>query len=637
MLRTVVARLRPAPPETVANATKQASCDEPSVDMVAFLAAAGHPCRPGKILSRGARVYQFERCPFDPDHGRKASIMIGRSGKPLFRCFHDGASGCSRHTWADFLELVGKADPFGDCKALRPEIVTNNQLSLVSDSCKELLEKTNEPTTLFQRRGRLVMVRRSRAAADQIKTSSDATVADVTPDLLSHRLHRLADFVTRDARGGKHPVHVPPRILSDLMVRGDFDVPELIGITTVPVLRGDGTVLDTPGYDPVTQLLYAPAADLVIPPIPRNPTAEDVAQAVALLEEVLHDFPFDGAASKANAVALALTAVARALIAGNVPAAVIGGNKPGVGKGMLNDVISLIVSGTEPPKCAAPTTDDELRKRLTALLLAGVLFIVIDNLKRPFDFESADAFLTCGIWSDRKLGASEQIEVLNRSILVLTGNNIHLGPDMSRRSYLINLRTPEPRPAERGGFLHDPLKPWVLANRGRLIAALLTICSAWHAAGQPRSATRMGSFEDWAAIVGGMLEIAGIEGFLQNRKDFQDAAGDKDKEWEQFLEAIGQAVGFDKLFTVQHLVSLMDLDNIQSFVEVREALPAFLKTKIRDSKDTFKLSAELGKNFGYKEGEPFGNQGIFITRGDKKATGGRSQWMVRRMRPNGAG
>jgi hypothetical protein len=69
---------------------------------------------------------------------------------------------------------------------------------------------------------------------------------------------------------------------------------------------------------------------------------------------------------------------------------------------------------------------------------------------------------------------------------------------------------------------------------------------------------------------------------------------------------------------------------------VREALPGFLKSKVRDGKDSLRLSADLGRHFGYKAGMPFGAQSLTIERADKKASGSRLQWRIRHMRPTRA-
>ena len=65
---------------------------------------------------------------------------------------------------------------------------------------------------------------------------------------------------------------------------------------------------------------------------------------------------------------------------------------------------------------------------------------------------------------------------------------------------------------------------WVRANRGRLVAACLTLCRAWIAAGRPRGTRSIGSYEAWAQVMGGVLGVAGIEGFLGNLDEMLAAA-----------------------------------------------------------------------------------------------------------------
>jgi hypothetical protein len=62
-------------------------------------------------------------------------------------------------------------------------------------------------------------------------------------------------------------------------------------ITNVPVLRSDGTVFDSPGYDTATGIYYHPTGD--VPKIQPNPTRENAVDAAAWLLDLLHDFPYE--------------------------------------------------------------------------------------------------------------------------------------------------------------------------------------------------------------------------------------------------------------------------------------------------------------------------------------------------------
>jgi putative DNA primase/helicase len=65
---------------------------------------------------------------------------------------------------------------------------------------------------------------------------------------------------------------------------------------------------------------------------------------------------------------------------------------------------------------------------------------------------------------------------------------------------------------------------WALENRGSLVAATLTLGRAWIDAGAPRwSGAPLGSFERWCDVIGGVLEVVGVRGFLGDRPALQPA------------------------------------------------------------------------------------------------------------------
>ena len=78
---------------------------------------------------------------------------------------------------------------------------------------------------------------------------------------------------------------------------------------------------------------------------------------------------------------------------------------------------------------------------------------------------------------------------------------------------------------------------WVRANRGKLVAACLTLCQAWVAAGRPRGTRSIGSFEDWAQTVGGVLDVAGVEGFLGNIDEMMEASDTEGAAWRGFVQS----------------------------------------------------------------------------------------------------
>ncbi|MFO1077104.1 MAG: hypothetical protein U1E73_05195 [Planctomycetota bacterium] len=91
----------------------------------------------------------------------------------------------------------------------------------------------------------------------------------------------------------------------------------LAGVTSAPVLRADLTILDQPGYDNATGLIYEPRCDY--PQIPAEPSCDEVASALARLRAPFADFPLVTPADHASLLAYLLTLAARPAILGPVP------------------------------------------------------------------------------------------------------------------------------------------------------------------------------------------------------------------------------------------------------------------------------------------------------------------------------
>ena len=73
-------------------------------------------------------------------------------------------------------------------------------------------------------------------------------------------------------------------------------------------------------------------------------------------------------------------------------------------------------------------------------------------------------------------------------------------------------------------------------HRPELVAALLTIIQAWLAAGRPAyTGKRLAGFEAWSNVVGGILQHAKMEGFLDNRDQVMRHAQQSQEEEVEFV------------------------------------------------------------------------------------------------------
>jgi hypothetical protein len=140
-----------------------------------------------------------------------------------------------------------------------------------------------------------------------------------------------------------------------------------------------------------------------------------------------------------------------------------------------------------------------------------------------------------------------------------------------------------------------------------LVGAVLTIARGWYAAGKPKAEgiPRLGSFESWAEIVGGVLAFAGIEGFLGNLEELYSKADEGNAEWEAFLKEWWRQVGEDKI-TVKDLAKLIENEKA-----LRDALPGDL-SEARD-KGEGSFTRRLGKAIAKRAGTRYGEDGLHIT------------------------
>src|SRR5207302_8118495 len=99
-------------------------------------------------------------------------------------------------------------------------------------------------------------------------------------------------------------IDCPPNLAAAFLERiGDWKLRVLSGITNAPTLRPDGSILDQPGYDTATGILFD-RRGMAYPLIPREPTKEQARGALADLNALVSEFPFvpdDAAATHISA------------------------------------------------------------------------------------------------------------------------------------------------------------------------------------------------------------------------------------------------------------------------------------------------------------------------------------------------
>lgn len=466
---------------------------------------------------------------------------------------------------------------------------------------------------LYVRGGLLVRVKRDEHGKMQLQ--------EVNESALRGRMARTAQWLRHGKDDYPIAVHPPVAVVRDVLHLPEWDgLPALVNITESPVLRPDGTVLDTPGYDTATGLLYVPAADLNLRTVAPEPTAHEMLDALDLINVMLQDFPFADDASKANMIGLLITLVLRPAIAGHVPMALFDAPQAGTGKGLLSDLAAHIATGREAATMTQPKEDEEWRKRITATLMRGPAVVLIDNLEYRLETPHLASALTTGRWEDRELGSTRVVSVPQRAIWIGNGNNIRLGGDMPRRCYWIRINARMAHPWERQDFAIPDLRGWVRDNRGELLWALLTLCRGWHAAGCPEYNTpRMGSFEAWGRMVGGILGYYGLDGFLVNQSKMYDSGDDDAPQWAAFLTAWYETFGTTTRTVADVCAEIREGGNL------RATLPEDLAGIVNNERVS--LEKRLGQALRKRVDVRFDESGLYLERAGETRTKV-AQWRV---------
>jgi hypothetical protein len=497
--------------------------------------------------------------------------------------------------------------------------VSSRELRDLSTESFAAVRAGNNPPYLFIRSGQMVHV--------VVDEKGRYGIREVTVDYIRGCLTRSANFrrVWLDRGGNRQEVATSPPLdaVRDILAQPStsWGLPPLEAISGVPLIRNDGSVISTPGYDPATWVIYTPAPGFSISSIPDIPSDEDVERAVGHIGEMYDGFPFVDHASRANMFALLLTPILRRAIRGCVPLALIDAPAAGTGKSLLAETVALLITGTNAVMQPAPTRDEEeLRKLLTAVLSAGYSLSILDNVAVKVESSNLARAVTASVWSDRILGQSRTIDLPQQTVWVITGNNITLGGDIPRRSYWIRLDAKDAQPWQRSGFKIPNLKEWVLENRAALVGALLTIARSWYAAGQPKGdAPILGSFEEWSRIIGGILHHVKVLGFLENLQELYEQSDPSEGQWESFLATIHRRY-YGRDFGVVDLVRQLRLDL---------AFHAMLPDDVYDDgKDGNLFTRKLGNAFRQRVDRRYGEFGVHLVKAGLDRSTKTVRWRV---------
>ncbi len=409
-----------------------------------------------------------------------------------------------RTTWPDPAAAIRGA-------AGSPIQIGGGMLPYAADEAEERLIARGFP--IFQHNDRLVRVARGpvSVAINHQKQVIDATrILDMTNLTMRDYLNQACGFEKYDARAKTYVPTNAPEDVSQLLIdrKGLWRFRVLNAVIHTPVIRPDNSVLCEKGYDEITGLFFDPG-DTEFPPVPDHPTREDAIAAVDSLLAPIAEVPFKTDADRAVALSAILTAIHRPLL-DFAPGHVFDAAQARTGKGLTVNYTAIVGTGSPALALLATKNPEETEKSLVAILRTGATLISLDNLVHPLGESGVvNQILTEAILFPRILGLSETFKVVNRHLLLVNGNNVELQGDLVFRCLRARLDAVTEHPELRAFKTEFPLTV-ARRERGKLVAAALTILSAFRHAGQPGHGKRpLGGFADWDREIRGALIWAG--------------------------------------------------------------------------------------------------------------------------------
>ena len=391
----------------------------------------------------------------------------------------------------------------------RPQIVCekNNEHDCVRKAVGLLA--TDE--LVYQRSGTLVTVVRQ-------SPFDLPLIAQISSPRVRTMLAEKAWWGAPRKRGKQHVIEgvsIPAAIVSQVHEAGYWpEVRPLEGLSTSPIVHPDGSVRWEAGYDPETGTYYTPVSE-----VPEQ-TLFSQASAVRCrkqLLDVVADFPWSTDTDADVWLSGLLAPLVRSW-SGPAPIVALTSASAGTGKGLLADLVGIVILGRAPARMAWTDDQEELEKRVIASVMAGATMVVIDNLPSGSDLRGSvlDMAATADRVSGRVLRESTMIDLPHRACWYATGNNIGTKGDTARRTLVCRIVSTFERPEERDDIREPELAQWVTRRRGDLLCWAITIVASYLRAGCPAPPRALGSFSGWSRAVRGAVIWAGGADVAQN-------------------------------------------------------------------------------------------------------------------------
>jgi hypothetical protein len=383
-----------------------------------------------------------------------------------------------------------------------PVEVVAGELPYVIDQVEKALIKRD--ATIFEHNDRPAYLCSEEQPTNQLVDNPRMVTFPYGEAHFAEHSSRHVNYFKRNSEGEPYSIDCPPEVPKGYLQRnGRRHLRRLRAVISTPTLRRDGSILDTPGYDPATKLFYDPCG-VAYPPIPKQPTQADIDAALATLKAPIAKFPFvpddpekpELSSSRSVVLSAILTGVSRAALA---TAPLHGFNSPvaGAGKSKLGNVVAITVMGRTVHPVAETRDTKEFEKRAATALIRGDQIIGFDNCTVPVGGGLLSQALSEPSIAIRNFGKLKDIIVENTALIIANGVNLVFSGEVIRRCLKCTI-DPLCEQPETLTFEFEPLA-LTAKTRPQMVVAAMTLLRAYHVAGRPsQKLTPLGSFDDWS-------------------------------------------------------------------------------------------------------------------------------------------
>jgi hypothetical protein len=320
---------------------------------------------------------------------------------------------------------------------------------------------------------------------------------------LAARLEKDVIFINENGK----ETEAPYRILHVLGEGHDTVFRPLTGIVENPFIDWKWNIVQKNGYNAKTGLFS------ILKNREKIILIDPERAYLYLSQEVFDEFPFNSELDRAVAVSALLTITQRPTLAmdsAGMPGYGIISPIQSSGKTTLAQLISHVVLNRPIAASGFTSDEEELEKRIVAILKEGQALVLFDNIKEGTEVNSSHLAraMSTDIFGGRQLGVNETIKVPSCAIWMFTGNKLTFSGDFATRVYPIYINTkladPEARTFKRGD-----LGKWASRNREKIMSAVLSVVMAGKNLHRPVGSSR---FKLWDKFVRQpILQISGID------------------------------------------------------------------------------------------------------------------------------